>query len=67
MHKSELHITGMTSNSCAAQLHIAIIGSGGAAMAAALKVVELGARVTLIERGIIVAPASIRVVCRLRS
>ncbi|POA77493.1 mercury(II) reductase [Pseudomonas sp. DP16D-R1] len=31
-------------------LHIAIIGSGGAAMAAALKAVELGARVTLIER-----------------
>lgn len=32
-------------------LHIAVIGSGGAAMAAALKAVELGARVTLIERG----------------
>ena len=32
-------------------LHIAIIGSGGAAMAAALKAVERGARVTLIERG----------------
>ncbi|GGH49829.1 mercuric reductase [Comamonas phosphati] len=31
--------------------HIAIIGSGGAAMAAALKAVEQGARVTLIERG----------------
>ncbi len=35
------------------RLHIAIIGSGGAAMAAALKAVERGARVTLIERGII--------------
>lgn len=34
-------------------LHIAIIGSGGAAMAAALKAVERGARVTLIERGTI--------------
>ncbi len=33
--------------------HIAIIGSGGAAMAAALKAVERGARVTLIERGTI--------------
>ncbi|MCB1908064.1 MAG: mercury(II) reductase [Rhodocyclaceae bacterium] len=32
-------------------LHVAVIGSGGAAMAAALKAVELGARVTLIERG----------------
>ncbi|MFC5301803.1 mercury(II) reductase [Azospira restricta] len=36
-----------------AQLHIAVIGSGGAAMAAALKAVEQGARVTLIERSTI--------------
>ena len=36
-----------------AGLHIAIIGSGGAAMAAALKAVEQGAQVTLIERGTI--------------
>ncbi|PKM33760.1 MAG: mercury(II) reductase [Gammaproteobacteria bacterium HGW-Gammaproteobacteria-12] len=34
-------------------LHVAVIGSGGAAMAAALKAVEGGARVTLIERGVI--------------
>ena len=34
-----------------AALHIAVIGSGGGAMAAALKAVALGARVTLIERG----------------
>ena len=34
-------------------LQIAVIGSGGAAMAAALKAVEQGARVTLIERGTI--------------
>jgi len=34
-------------------LHIVVIGSGGAAMAAALKAVEGGARVTLIERGVI--------------
>ncbi|RAP55685.1 mercury(II) reductase [Oleiagrimonas sp. MCCC 1A03011] len=34
-------------------LHIAVIGSGGAAMATALKAVERGARVTLIERGTI--------------
>lgn len=33
------------------QLKIAVIGSGGAAMAAALKATERGARVTLIERG----------------
>ena len=36
-----------------AGLHIAVIGSGGAAMAAALKAVEQGAHVTLIERGTI--------------
>ena len=35
------------------KLHIAVIGSGGAAMAAALKAVERGAHVTLIERGTI--------------
>lgn len=34
-------------------LHVAIIGSGGSAMAAALKAVEQGARVTLIESGTI--------------
>ena len=34
-------------------LHIAVIGSGGAAMACALKAAERGARVTLIERGTI--------------
>ncbi|MBX9613087.1 MAG: mercury(II) reductase [Burkholderiales bacterium] len=36
-----------------AGLHIAVIGSGGGAMAAALKAAELGAQVTLIERGTI--------------
>jgi mercuric reductase len=44
---SELRERGMTS------LHVAVIGSGGAAMAAALKAVERGARITLIERGVI--------------
>ena len=34
-------------------LHVAVIGSGGGAMAAALKAAEQGARVTLIERGTI--------------
>ncbi|HEY9235171.1 MAG TPA: mercury(II) reductase, partial [Phenylobacterium sp.] len=34
-------------------LHVAVIGSGGAAMAAALKAVEQGAKVTLVERGVI--------------
>ena len=36
-----------------ARLRVAIIGSGGAAMAAALKASEQGAAVTLIERGVI--------------
>lgn len=35
------------------RLRVAVIGSGGGAMAAALKAAELGATVTLIERGII--------------
>lgn len=35
------------------RLHIAVIGSGGGAMAAALKAAESGASVTLIERGTI--------------
>jgi mercuric reductase len=34
-------------------LHVAVIGSGGAAMAGALKAAERGARVSLIERGTI--------------
>ncbi|MDD3765449.1 MAG: mercury(II) reductase [Nevskiales bacterium] len=36
-----------------ASLHVAVIGSGGAAMAGALKAAERGARVTLVERGTI--------------
>ena len=36
-----------------AALRVAIIGSGGAAMAAALKAAQEGAAVTLIERGVI--------------
>ncbi len=39
--------------SAGGELHVAVIGSGGAAMAAALKAIEQGARVTLIERGTI--------------
>jgi len=35
------------------KLRIAVVGSGGAAMAAALKAAENGAEVTLIERGVI--------------
>jgi pyruvate/2-oxoglutarate dehydrogenase complex dihydrolipoamide dehydrogenase (E3) component len=35
------------------QLRVAVIGSGGAALAAALKAVERGAQITLIERGLL--------------
>lgn len=34
-------------------MRVAVIGSGGGAMAAALKAAELGAQVTLVERGVI--------------
>ncbi|WP_455380068.1 FAD-dependent oxidoreductase, partial [Acidihalobacter prosperus] len=44
---------GVTSTGNAQRLHIAVIGSGGAAMACALKAVERGARVTLVESGTI--------------
>ncbi|NWG74840.1 MAG: mercury(II) reductase [Rubrivivax sp.] len=37
----------------ASGLHVAVIGSGAAAMAAAVKAAERGARVTLVERGTI--------------
>ena len=45
--------SGTKSGSGKPALHVAVIGSGGAAMAAAVKAAELGARVTLIERGTI--------------
>ncbi len=45
------HCTPDDSCSPAPVPHVAVIGSGAAAMAAALKAVERGARVTLIERG----------------
>jgi len=44
---------GTTPTDAEQQLRIAIIGTGGAAMAAALKAAELGAQVTVIERGTI--------------
>ncbi len=44
---------GAASSGAKQNLHVVVIGSGGAAMAGALKAVERGARVTLIERGLI--------------
>ena len=45
--------TGSQKKAGDTKLSIAVIGSGGAAMAAALKAAENGAQVTLIERGVI--------------
>ena len=45
--------TGSDKKAGDTKLRIAVIGSGGAAMAAALKAAEHGAAVTLIERGVI--------------
>ena len=43
----------VTAERAGSQVRVAVIGSGGGAMAAALKAAELGAQVTLIERGVI--------------
>jgi len=43
----------VTAERAGVPVRVAIIGSGGGAMAAALKAAELGAQVTLVERGII--------------
>ena len=51
--RSWLGSGGMKREDGVPALHVAVIGSGGAAMAAALKAVEQGARVTLIERSIL--------------
>ncbi|MGE3843365.1 MAG: mercury(II) reductase [Vicinamibacterales bacterium] len=45
--------TGSRGPTDGSPLRIAVIGSGGGAMAAALKAAELGATVTLVERGVI--------------
>ena len=47
------HKSGRSASIDPGGLHIAVIGSGGAAMAAALKAADRGAQVTLIERGTI--------------
>ena len=55
-------------NGRAGQLHVAIIGSGSAAFACAIKATEGGARVTLIEGAdVIVAAVSMSVVCLQKS
>jgi mercuric reductase len=44
-------------------LHIAILGSGGAAFAAAIRAAEAGARVTMIERGEVIGGTCVNVGC----
>lgn len=44
-------------------LHVAIIGSGGAAFSAAIRAVENGARVTMIERASIIGGTCVNVGC----
>lgn len=44
-------------------LHIAIIGSGGAAFAAAIRAAEAGARVSMIERGEVIGGTCVNVGC----
>ena len=44
-------------------LHVAIIGSGGAAFAAAIRATEAGARVTMVERGEIIGGTCVNVGC----
>ena len=45
------------------KLHVAIIGSGGAAMAAALKSVEQGAQVTIIEGANLIGGTCVNIGC----
>ncbi len=50
-------------SSCAVKMHIAIVGTGSGAFAAAIKAVEKGARVTLIEGGDIIGGTCVNVGC----
>lgn len=52
-----------TSSSHTGGLHIAIIGSGGAAFAAAIRATQAGARVTMIERGEVIGGTCVNVGC----
>ena len=48
---------------CKSKRHIAIVGSGSGAFAAALKAVEQGARVTMIEGGSLIGGTCVNVGC----
>jgi len=49
--------------SCAVKMHIAIVGTGSGAFAAAIRAVEQGARVTLIEGGDVIGGTCVNVGC----
>ncbi len=53
----------LMSDCCENKLHIAIVGTGSGAFAAAIKAVEEGARVTLIEGGEVIGGTCVNVGC----
>ena len=65
MKQQKLKVTGMTCDHCAQDegLHIAIIGSGSGAFAAAIKATEAGARVTMIEGGEVIGGTCVNIGC----
>jgi len=57
------HATAAPKTGGAAGLHVAIIGSGSAAFAAAIRAAEEGARVTIIEAGDVIGGTCVNVGC----
>ncbi|GMQ88963.1 MAG: mercury(II) reductase [Gammaproteobacteria bacterium] len=53
----------MTCNGCTSELQIAIVGTGSGAFAAAIKAVEEGAHVTIIEGGEVIGGTCVNVGC----
>ncbi len=60
---SEKSVTESTAANNSKQLHVAIIGSGSGAFACALKAVENGAKVTIIERQSIIGGTCVNIGC----
>ena len=55
--------SGSAKDSCSEELHVAIIGSGAAAFACAIKAAERGARVTIIEAAEVIGGCCVNVGC----
>ncbi len=53
----------MTCNGCTSELRIAIVGTGSGAFAAAIKAVEEGAHVTIIEGGEVIGGTCVNIGC----